>query len=378
MKRALAAGLMLLVAVAATAQVRKMTPAESAQVEQQLRSAQQAEQAGRLDEAGAGFEAVLKLIPNSAEVHMHLGIVRHGQLRYTEAIPELQRSLELDPTLTAARAILGLDLFQIGDDSDAVVQLEKAVKEDPADPQFNGWLGMAYVATSQFRLAAPKLEFAVKAKPNSALFLGYLVRAYGGATDESQKQLDELSKGTPAGPLALGQAYAKTNNYDVAIDEYAAALAIDPKLPGVNGALGDIHSKLGHFPEAEQAYRKEIEIDPTSPLNQYHLGMILAELGRSEEALPYLANSVAGDPTNGEAFYYLGKVYFDQGRYAEAKETLNKALERPLHPMRVRAVHYQLWMTCRKLGDTAEAARQLEIFQKIDAEQAAQRKTNHR
>jgi tetratricopeptide (TPR) repeat protein len=69
-------------------------------------------------------------------------------------------------------------------------------------------------------------------------------------------------------------------------------------------------------------------------------------------------------------------VYFDQGRFAEAKDTLNKALERQLNPLRMHAAHYQLYMTCRKLGDTAEAARQWEIFQKIDAELVKQRNTN--
>ena len=60
----------------------QMTPAEAARLEKQIQSAQAAHSAGRLDEAAAGFEAVIRRLPDLAEAHLSLGIIRHEQMRY--------------------------------------------------------------------------------------------------------------------------------------------------------------------------------------------------------------------------------------------------------------------------------------------------------
>jgi len=58
---------------------------------------------------------VIRRLPDLAEAHMSLGMIRHAQLRYTEAIAELERALKLKPGLKDVRAMLGLDYFHVGE-----------------------------------------------------------------------------------------------------------------------------------------------------------------------------------------------------------------------------------------------------------------------
>jgi tetratricopeptide (TPR) repeat protein len=368
-----AALLFVLVTSAAAAQLR-MTDAEAAQLKQQIQTALEAQKANRLDEAAAGFEAVLKKLPDLAEAHMSLGIIRSDQFRYVEAIPELQKALQLKAGLNNARAYLGLDYLRTGETSKAVEQLEMALKSDPANPKINGWLGMAYVAAGLFRPAIVRLEVAVEAEPKSVLFLAYLARAYAGMTALVNQQLFDLAPNSPEAHLALGQSYAASGNPEEAADEYQAAAAMNPKLPGVNAALGDMYMESGKLAQAEEAYRKELELAPDAPGVQFRVGMALAELGRAAEALPYLERAVKQDPSNGDALFYLGKVRFDLEQFPGAEESLRAALDRHLSPKRLIALHYQLWMLYRRMGKVDEANKHLQIFKQLAAEQAAKKR----
>ena len=366
--------LLIIAAAGMSAAQTRLAGGDQFSFQRQIQTAKQAWDANRLDEAALGFQAVLRHLPDFAEGHMNLGMIRHAQFRYTEAIPELEQALRLNPALNDARGVLGLDYFQTGVLPKAMEQLEKAVKKDPTNPEFNGWLGMVYVGAGLFRPAIAKLEVAVQAKPRSVLFLGYLARAYAGITAQVHQQLAELAKDSPQAHLALAQAYAASGNREEGTEEYQAAAAMAPKLAGVNGALGDLYTELGKFSDAEGAYRKELEISPDFPANQFRIGKVLAELGRADEALPHLQKAVQLDPTNGEALFYLGKVYFDLERFTDAKEALHKALDYPLIPKRLIAVHYELWMAYRRLGDSDEAGKQLHIFNDLEAKEQAAKK----
>lgn len=361
--------LLLIMGVAASVAQTRLTGPERASLQRQVQAAKQAWNANRLDEAAADFQAVLRRLPDFAEGHMSLGMIRSAQLRYMEAIPELEEALRLNPALNDARAMLGLDYFQTGVLPKAMELLEKAVKEDPSNPEFKGWLGMVYVGARLYGPAIAELQVAVQAKPKTLLFPAYLARAYAGVAAQMREQLVEQAKGSPAAYLALAQAYSISGDWEESASEYQAAAAMDPKLAGVNAALGDVYAEMGKFSEAEKAYQKESEIDPDFPDKQFRMGMVLTELGRDKEALPHLQSAVSQNPMNGKALFYLGEVYFDLHQFSKAVAELEKALSRPLSPKLLRTAHYWLWMAYLKLGNSQDADEQLQIFKKLEAQE---------
>src|ERR1700723_3346011 len=76
--------------------------AQSADVTAEFAQATQAMREGKLDQAGAGFAAVVKQSPGFAEAYFDLGLVRQTQGRYEEAIPSFQKALTLQPRLHGA------------------------------------------------------------------------------------------------------------------------------------------------------------------------------------------------------------------------------------------------------------------------------------
>ncbi len=340
---------------------------DSSSLKKEIQAALEAASANRLEDAAAGFAAVIAKAPGLAEAHMNLGIVRHRQGRLTAAVEEFETALQLKPDLKGAHAVLGFDDLQIVRVSKAVSELEQAVQEDPSNAKVNGWLGMAYVAAGSFRAAVPRLEMALQAQPQDVPLLGALARAYSGAMGQVHQRLAELGKTSAEAHVALAQSYAAAGLGDAAIDEYIAALALDPKLTGVQGPLGDIYMDASKLDEAEAAYRKDAEEFPDAPETLFRLGLVLTQQGKPVEAQPFLRKAVEGDPGAGEPRVYLGKALLDLGKLEEAETTLRGALELPLPAKFLRTAHYSLALVCRRLGKAAEASKEMEAFHKLEA-----------
>jgi len=344
-------------------------PGKNQVLRQQIQAALEAQRANRLDEAAAGFQAVISQVPSLAEAHMSLGLVRHQQQRYGEAIPELETALRLKPALKDARAVLGLAYLQAGQPAKALEHLEKTVQDDPENAEASGWLGMAYLNTGQARQAIPKLEKAIQASPGNEGLLSYLVRAYAASAAQVRSQLSQQARNSVQAHVALAESYAGCENSARAATEYNLAAKIDPNQPGINAALGDLLMGTGDYEASEKAYEKELRLTPALAATQFRYGRVLAELGRSQEALPYLKKASELDPSSSETFFYLGKAYFDLEQFREAEEPFVKALEGklPEHD-RLMSAHYQLGMVYQKLGKAAQAEQHLEAFKKLQAE----------
>jgi tetratricopeptide (TPR) repeat protein len=65
---------------------------------------------GRLDEAIASFQEVLKLKPDYADAHDNLGLVLGKEGRWDEAISQFQEVLRLDPNNAGTRSNLAARL----------------------------------------------------------------------------------------------------------------------------------------------------------------------------------------------------------------------------------------------------------------------------
>src|ERR1700692_79686 len=87
--------------------------AQSADVTVEFAQATQAMREGKLDEAGAGFAAVVKQSPGFAEAYFNLGLVRQEQGRYEDAISSFQKALTLQPRLHGANLFLGITEFRL-------------------------------------------------------------------------------------------------------------------------------------------------------------------------------------------------------------------------------------------------------------------------
>ena len=128
--------------------------------------------------------------------------------------------------------------------------------------------------------------------------------------------------------LALAYAF---RSFQSAIDPHRAekldkmraaaerALQLDPLLAEAHSALGTAYARNGQWDLAERSFRRAIEIDPTLSTTRYAFArFVLWPLGRMDEAVREALAGAGNDPLSPQAHYELADVLLSAGRYDEA------------------------------------------------------------
>jgi tetratricopeptide (TPR) repeat protein len=166
------------------------------------------------------------------------------------------------------------------------------------------------------------------------------------------------SKDTAESHLGKGYDALRQDRYDVAADEFRAALQLDPKL--VLRARFPLAVALFEMKKPEEA-RREFEAVRREvgdhPNISYYLGRLDLEALNFEGAIQNLSKAVEKPPFP-DAAYYLGYAYFKQNDLAHAEKWFKRATELIPHDARVQ---YQLGLVYRKQGRDEEAKKALAL-----------------
>lgn len=112
-------------------------------------------------------------------LHYLRGVALNQAGRWKEALPQLQRAIELGPDEALALSYLGIAMIDHGEDAaGAQVLLERASKLKPSDPVITDSLGWAYFKRGDTANALPLLERAAKADPGDPKINEHLGDAY--------------------------------------------------------------------------------------------------------------------------------------------------------------------------------------------------------
>jgi len=182
----------------ATGSVVPAVTTESLQAE--LSQANQNLAAGRVDEAIAGYEAVLAQAQDVGAVHRLLGLAwkKKGDLARAEA--ELRKAVELDPQDSGSHRDLSVLLYDSGRGPEALAEGEKAVAAAPGNASLLFNLGLMYQNAGRSQEAWDALVKAEAADPQNAdlqYHLGTVALGLG-KTDESLKRLEAYLAMSPA------------------------------------------------------------------------------------------------------------------------------------------------------------------------------------
>jgi tetratricopeptide (TPR) repeat protein len=218
---------------------------------------------GRLPEAVAQFEAVLRSGEQQAEVYNNLGTSFARLGRYDEAVSEFENALRLQPGYPVAEANLGNVLAQSRKYDQAVMHYRRSLELRPDVADVHTRLGMAYLVTAQ---------------------------------------------------------------PDKAAGEFAEAIRLDPRAAEPRYRLATLLANAGHLPEAIARFQETVEIDPARADAYAGLGLALTLSQRPQDALGPLRRAVELQPRNAEATAYLGLALFRLGRLSEAIDTYHSAI----------------------------------------------------
>lgn len=105
------------------------------------------------------------------------------------------------------------------------------------------------------------------------------------------------------------------------------AVRLDPALPDAHDALGYVDAESYKWASADSEFRRAIALDPYAAEPRFRLGYSLMNRGRAAEAVPELRRAVANDPLYFLSTDYLGWAEVDLGRTAEGVADIRRGLK---------------------------------------------------
>ncbi len=241
----------------------------------------------QLDKALEQFDLAQRMDANHPMSWYGQGEVLRRRDDCVNAVPKLQRAVELDRKYPEAQLAFGNCLVALGRHADAVKALEPGTNwGTKVRPRFLIALGDAELSRDSLRDAGI-----------------YYTRAQQEAPDD------------PATNRALGEFYVKRNIGSLAVQYLEKAVELDPKDVELRYALGQGFYYAQRYNEALEQYKQVAEEDPEFAPGQYALGYLYYLSGQADprryaDAKPYLEKYTKMSPKDGKGWSALGRTLF--------------------------------------------------------------------
>ncbi len=353
--------------VAAYPCVSQTAPAGQEDIQSHARRAVEYLKENRPDLALPEFRAIVAIDPKNVDAQANLGVLLFFQGKYKEAIPELQAALKLQPSLWKIHALLGIGEKRMGDLPAATADLEAAFP-NLQDQKIRVEAGMElieiYSATSNLDKAAATVSVLRTIEPTDETVLYTAYRVYSDLAAESLLSLSVVAPNSAHMHQAMAHELAKHGNNAQAIENYRAALKINPNLPGLHFELADmlnISSVPADQAEAESEFKKALQVNPADAQAECRLGDIAARKNDLKAASGWYAKAVQLRPNDPDANIGYAKVLMALGQPQKAQPLLEHAIE--LDPTSAVA-HFRLSTVYRQTGRMDDAKHQLAEYQK--------------
>lgn len=167
--------------------------------------------------------------------------------------------------------------------------------------------------------------------------------------------------GTAEAHLGKGYEAVKDERYQVAAEEFRAALALNPGLVRARYQLAVCWFALGKTQEARQEFDRLEKETGGDPSVVYYLARLDLRAGDVEPAIKRLAR-LANDPPFPDTAYYLGTAYLQKGELAAAEKWLLVAARADPRDFRVPEHLARLYQQERR---KVEAQRQFELSSQL-------------
>jgi tetratricopeptide (TPR) repeat protein len=342
-------------------------PGRQQEIESHSRKAAEYLKQNRPDLAVPEFKAVVALDPKNVDARGNIGVLLFFQGDYTKAIPELRAALKLRPALSKIQALLGIAEKRTGDSNAARHDLEEAfpkVQDEKIRIETGMELIEIYTGTENLDKAAAVVSDLRNLDPTNEAVLYTSYRIYSDLAAESLLSLSVVNPNSARLHQAMAHELAKRGNTAEAIENYRAALKIDPQLPGLHFELAEMLSTLSTTPgrqEAEKEYEAALEANPSDEQAECRLGDIALQKDDLKEAGQRYSRALQLQPNDPEADIGMAKVFMSMDQPQKAEPLLQQALK--LDPTNVLA-HFRLSAVYRQTGRPADAKHELEEYQK--------------
>ena len=298
--------------------------------------------------------------------------------KFEEAIAECRKAIAGEPLLEVSGendplAAAGAALRR-GDLSAALKQLHAAVLANPARTEAHRLLGVASRLDEQFEQSVDAYTTAIRARPTDE-------RARMGLADvlidlerfnEAAQVLKETIEALPATVQAhyrLGRLYQSMGKYPEALKELEYTAQFTPLVgqDPLYEMVALIYASQADFAHATEALRKQVAVNPNNADAHRRLADGYVRQERTLEAMAEFTAALLIDRRNVLSLVGISQLQFRAGNHEAAARAARSALQ--VEPSYAEA-RYVLAMSLMRAGQSDEGKRELQEFQRLQAEAA--------
>ena len=192
-------------------------------------------------EAERQWLLALSYKPDTAEALANLGFARLEEKRYDEAIPFLQKAIQLKPLFSTPHIHLARVYAAQGKNAEAEVEFRNAIEINPMNTEAHKALGKFYLDAGRLPDAEEQFLITLEAAPDLEASGGLgTIYEREGAPDKAEnawRQVLSLEPFEAKAHLALGRIYLSKGQLADAKKELQACLLMDPANPEALEAL---------------------------------------------------------------------------------------------------------------------------------------------
>lgn len=163
--------------------------------------------------------------------------------------------------------------------------------------------------------------------------------------------------------FGLAQAYRRKSRLDEAAEALDKVGAIDAKFPGLQLERGRLAEARGDIDAAIASYRDALSQSPNDAALKSRLGAALVLAGEVKEAETLLLEVLAAQPYSAEAEHFLGRIELERGSLDEARARFERAAR--LEPTSGLYRLYVAWVALES-NEMASSLRELDEALKLD------------
>ncbi len=266
---------------------------------------------GIVGAAGDAYAAATSLQGSDAKWWYRLAFVQARTGGLDDAIANVRRAIELNPTYAPAHLRLGLWLLDRGDTDGAERAFTRAGEIDPSDVSSAVGLARVYLQRLQNQQAVDVLERALAKRSGDRYAMQLLGTAYRrlGRVDEAEYALAAGLTGEPAW----------ADPWTDEMLQYRRGFAVRLKDATQYFVAGQMAQAIALLQQLRQEKPDDIAL-----LN--HLGEVYVAAGRTGEGVAILQQVVARDPQRFEAYVNLASGYLNQHDLERADAAVDRAI----------------------------------------------------
>jgi tetratricopeptide (TPR) repeat protein len=336
----------------------------------------------RFDEATKLNDEILEANPKDVEALIHRGQVLNGEGRPNDAVPVLESALKIEPDSAVGHYHLGASFSLLGNLARAESEWREAARLNPNMMPAQFALAEVAMRKGDVDLLSKSAEALIGANPLSPR--GYALRATarfarkdlaGGEAD--LKKAIEVAPQNPLGYVQMGDLRMVQKRYEEAKELFEQSLQRDPNsveaLRGLVGiyllqkepakALARVGSQIDRAPGnstyyfiqaqllvgnknlegAETALAKAVELNKNNVDAFLLLGQVQNSRGSFDKAIASYQRSIQENPRDVRGYVLLGMLEDAHGNWQRAQEIYQKALQvQPDYPLAANNLAYSM------------------------------------